>query len=162
MTLPRDSLDGIRAFLAYQLNASVSTRADLDREVIVFEARQPEGATICAFEITDEALRDHPAEAIIEDLRRHEVVQRLQRDPTMRLRYSTDRDVPSFESLEVRWDGRRYRVVRDAQHNVRIFDASDRALERTPTMMLVMPSSIFRRSLGEWCGDIAAWRGTGQ
>lgn len=120
------------------------------------------GGKSSELEVSDEAFEDIRVTDIIADLEAHEVVSRLTTDPTMRLQYTRSRDIPHHEWRQIDCDGRRYRVVRDAGHNVRIFDASDKPLSRTPQKMLVLSVSIFHRDYQQWCNEIRSWRGDNQ
>jgi hypothetical protein len=90
------------------------------------------------------------------------VLERLRWDPTIRLSLDASGTVPPVESRTIECDGRTYRVQRDTEHNVRIFDANGRLLENTPRTMLVMPDSIHQRNISAWQEDIRQWRGRDQ
>jgi hypothetical protein len=163
MASAQDSINGIASWLQQQFGgATVNANADGDREVVVFRIGLDGGRGVRRLEISQEALDHTEPEVILADLHAEGVVQRLLADPTMQLHYYGDRRVPHFEELPVICDGRRYRVVRDAQHNVRILDSEDKPLINSPRGMLVMPESIHARSLAEWWREIRGWRGNDQ
>lgn len=121
-----------------------------------------DGSLVGELAISDEALSDHSAETIIGDLARHHVPRRLKSDPTMRLAYTSDRDVPHLETRFVRCGGKRYRFVRDSGHAVRVYDDRDTILSHMPSPLPVKPSSRFQRSEQDLCEDIRGWRGDHQ
>lgn len=158
----RESADAIACWLQEKSGvANVEWDAIFDRDVALFRLYRDEPPSP-ELEVTAEALEDHPSETILADLDDQQVVQRLVADPTMRLRYYTRREVPPREEMWVRCDGRRYRVLRDSGHNVRIFDNAGRLLDNIPDTLLVMPSSVFRKSNQKWCREIREWRGATQ
>ena len=91
---------------------------------------------LCAFE-------DWSLDEIQADLESQGVIERLQRDPTMWLVYTRERVCPQSEPLFVKCDGRNYQVVRDSDHNVRVYDDSGWLLENSPQVLAVMPDSVF-------------------
>ena len=163
MTAPKNTVDALTSwFLQVFPGGASKTRAEPDREVVVFSVTPHDASGTRSFEVTDEALNDHPPESIIRDLERQRIPALLKRDPTLRPRYSTDRRIPHVETREVRCDRRTYRVVRDSGHNVVVYDSKDRRLAKTPTGLWVMDASIFARPKAEWCQDIRNWRGPSQ
>lgn len=158
-----NSINRIAAWLSTQLgSASISARADFDRDGVVLRFSLPEGARIGELEISQEAADDYSPEDIIADLQKHDVPSRLKRDPTMRLAYTQDRDVPHLETRLMVCDGRQYRFVRDSQHSVRVYDETDRILGGMPSPLPVLSVSLFNRSSLELCEDIRGWRGQDQ
>ena len=158
-----DAINGIAAWLGRQLaTANVRARADANRDVVLFRIEPGDGSAERELEISGEALDDQTPETIIADLSRQEVPQRLSRDATMRLAYTTDREVPHFETRLVICDGRNYRIVRGDDHTVRIFASTGRLLEQTPSPLSVLETSIFRGPPERWWDDIRAWRGLSQ
>lgn len=133
--------NGFASVEQWLVNASPGTElshAVLDRETVLFRAHEPRvGAACYELEISREAFEDHTVEIVLADLTRHKVADRLRADPTMRLNYTRDRNVPHLETLWVTCDERQYRVVRDSDHNVRIFD--------TPGLFAL---HVFRESFG--------------
>src|SRR5687767_479238 len=120
-----DSINRIAAWLGAQLKSpSVRVQRDFDREAIVFHIAAVD-AGIGDLEISQEAIDDHAPDIVISDLQTHDVPARLRRDPTMRLAYSRDRDVPHLETRWIICDRKRYRFVRDSDHTVRVYDSND-------------------------------------
>jgi hypothetical protein len=153
-----DSIEAIVAWLRVQCKTPhVTAHADMHRDVIVFRLDLGDGALPRHLEIGENALRDVPPEDILIDLGRAAVTDRLRQDPTMRLQYTNERSVPHLETLLVRYENEEYRIVRDAAHTVRIFDASDRPLPNTPRST-TLQSSIFARPIDKWIDDIRNWR----
>lgn len=157
--VPKDTTEAIAAWLVGQFKDAAPSAIASSVDGIVFRAVGQDGSTLGEIEVSDEALADHPPEVIIGDLERAGAADHLRRDPSVRLSYLTDRRVYNFESLVVECDGRQYRVVRDAHHNVQIFDASGAALLNRPAAPLVLPMSIHRRAVSRWCDEIRTWRG---
>jgi hypothetical protein len=158
-----NSFKSIEQWLQATLPGTAASHAPLDREVVLFRAHEPRsGAPRYELEISREAFEDHIVETIVADLVQQKVADRLRADPTMRLTYSRDRNVPQLETLWVVCDGPHYRVVRDTKHNVRIYDKSNQLLSNWPAVMTVMPNSIHHRPAGGWCEDIRKWRGADQ
>jgi hypothetical protein len=158
-----DSFKNIEEWLATALPGTQASHAQLDRETVLFRAHEARsGAPRYELEISREAFEDQRAETIVADLILQKVADRLRADPTMRLSYTRDRNVPHIETLWVTCDGRQYRVVRDGEHSVRIYDRAGQLLANGPLSMTVIPSSIHRRGVSEWCEDIRKWRGRGQ
>jgi hypothetical protein len=156
-------VEELKAWLLDATGAESIEHFDLfDRSVTVLRARMPKPGKNLEIEVSEEALDDHPVDVILEDWRAQNVPARLLSDPTMRLKYYTDRIVPHFETLGVICSGRRYRVVRDSAHNVRVYDSDDRPLERLPQQLLVLTGSIHRQGSQEWCIRIHEWRGASQ
>jgi len=163
MTVPKDTVEALTSWFLKVFPAATSdTRADPDREVVVFSVTPQDASGTRSFEVTDEALNDHPPESIIRDLERQRIPALLKRDPTLRPRYSTDRRIPHLETREVICDRQAYRVVRDSGHNLAVYDSNGGRLAKTPTGLWVMDASIFNRSEAEWCQDIRNWRGPRQ
>jgi hypothetical protein len=163
MSVPADIVEGIAVWFSSHFPGSQpSARAEPVRDVIVFGARQQTGPLLAEFEVSDEALQDHSAETIATDLTQQRLIDRVRRDPTMRLRYTTDRRLSSIEVLTVHCDGRRYTVTRDDAHNVRVYDANGAILRRHPETLLVLPSSVFKRPIDSWQQEIRAWRDADQ
>jgi hypothetical protein len=158
-----DSVNGIAAWLGVQLKTgSVSARGDFDREATVFRISLNDGTKIGELEISQEALDEHAPENIIADLQKQDVPSRLKRDPTMRLAYTVDRDVPHLETRITTCGGRLYRFVRDSGHAVRVYDSTDRILERMPSPLPVLKVSLFKRAPQQLCDDVRGWRGPDQ
>jgi hypothetical protein len=153
-----DSINGIASWLQVKLAAGVTTRAEFDSEVVVFRVQPVTGGAAMELAISEEALGDHPPDEVIADLAALDIPDRLRRDPTMRLAYSTDRDVPHLETRYVDCDGRRYRLVRDSQHAVRAYDQSDNLLPSLPSPLPILQVSLFRRGLTQLQDDIRQWR----
>ena len=159
----QDSIDALSAWLQVQLGTGgVSARADQTRDSILFRIDLGDGSPPRELEISEEALSDLDPTAIVIDLGRQNVPERLRCDPTMRLAYTKEREVPHFETLFVQHEGKTYRVVRDSVHAVRIFDSRDRTLARTPSPLPVLQVSVFKRALNKWIDDIREWRAPDQ
>lgn len=158
-----DSINGIAAWLQVALGVpSLNARADLQRDVILFWVSATTERKFGELGISEEALADHSPETIISDLQWQRVPWRLKSDPTMRLAYGTDRDIPHLETRFVRCDGRTYRFVRDAGHAVRVYDADGSLLTNLASPLAVKPTSLFRRDDVDLCGDVRGWRGPNQ
>jgi hypothetical protein len=158
-----DAIQGIASWFGQQFGMTTAQAHALpDRDVVLFRVEFREQRPSLELELSEEALEDNEPEAIIEDLARQSIPGRLSADPTMRLSYYADRIVPRFERHYVQCDGKGYRIVRDASHAVRIFDAQDQLLQNTPSPLPVLPTSVFRRLKQQWCEDIRAWRGPQQ
>jgi len=157
-----EAIEAISEWFSSQMNLEVSWFEIPDRQVFVFRAESDSSQGDPELEITRVAFEDVPVDQIISDLEDHEVISVFQRDPTMHLTYKSDRTVPHFERMPLRVDGRMYRVVRDRDHNVKIFDDQDRLLENFPSEMTVLPQSIYRRSRQRWSEEIRNWRGPDQ
>jgi hypothetical protein len=158
----QDSISTIGDWLQVLLGAvSVQTNSDPVRDAVLFRIDVGDG-NVRELEISEEALNDLATEDIVMDLGRAQVSERLRSDSTMRLTYNQYRDVPHFETLIVRCDGKSYRVVRDSHHAVRIFDEADQLLASTPSPLPVLQMSVFRRTPSRWQEDIRHWRGVGQ
>jgi hypothetical protein len=151
----------VAAWLSEQFpSATIEHQGDFDRETHLFRVVRRQGGHP-ELEISREVLeREEPAQ-VIEELRREDVASRLDRDPNFRIQFFQD-GLRGLETRIVHCDGRRYRVVRDAQHNVSIYDSEDRRLEKMPQSMLVLPDSVFKRDAAKWCSDIRSWRGPTQ
>ena len=163
MAYDDDSFKTIEQWLVNSFPGTQASYAVLDREVVLFRVHEPRpGAPRLELEISREAFEDRKVETIVADLVRQRVTDRLRADPTLRLNYTRDRDIPHVETLWVACDERQYRVVRNGEHNVRIYDKADRLLANWPAVMTVMPNSIHRRVATQWCDDIRKWRGLGQ
>lgn len=128
-----------------------------DRDVQLFRVTAPDGTTY-ELEITEEAFEDRRVDEILEDLKEEEVAERLRSDPSMRLCYYRGGKVPATETRWITCDGRSYRIVRDADHNVVVYDSQDQPLGNLPDDILVLPSSIHRRRKEKWRSDIRKWR----
>jgi len=161
MAPTNEQKQAISEWLTKQLAAAaVSSHYDFSRETTLFTVRRDPGTV--ALEITDSAFEDYPVAEIIRDLTEEKLVERFARDPTMRAQYVARQKLLGHECLYISCDGRQYRVIRDGAHNVRVFDDSDRPLDRAPRGMLVLPGSLFSRSEAQWCADIRSWRGQQQ
>lgn len=158
-----DAFKSVAKWLANALPGTEVSYGVLDRETVLYRVHAPHaGAPRYELEISREAFEDHPVETILADLARLKIPDRLCVDPTMRLNYTRDRNVHHLETLWVTCDGRNYRVVRDSEHNVRIYDKAQQLLTNWPTVMTVLPSSIHTRPVSEWCEDVRKWRGANQ
>ena len=123
----------IQAWLSAGLQASrIESTTIFDRDSILFRA-WPRGGRAVELEVDRKAIEDFTSAMILADLEDSDVLTRLTTDPSMRLCYGFKRDVPHFESRTVVCEGRQYRIVRDASHNVRIYDGTDERLKGTPT-----------------------------
>lgn len=163
MTVPVDTIEAIAAWLASQFpQGTPSAIADSDRDLIVFRVRATDGRLLGEVEISDEALQDLPAQSIISDFARSDLVSRMQVDPRFRRSYTKAQALSDSELRSVAFEGRIYTVVRDRQHNVRILDDRGVVLEESPGGPLVLPNSIFSRNLASWQQDIRQWRGESQ
>ena len=87
--------------------------------------------------------------------------ERLLAHPTLRLLYTSDRTIPHFETLPIHCDGRGYRVVRDENGDVHIYDDQDRRLANRHGQR-TLRSSVFMRSDQEWCEEVRQGRGPDQ
>jgi hypothetical protein len=133
-----------------------------DTESVVFYIDAPGVIPAPVLQIGEDMLADHPVTDLVEALKRERVLERLRRDPTLRLALHSSGEVPTHESRTVPCDGRTYRIERDSEHNVRIYDSNDRLLENLPRTILVMPNSVHGRNVTEWQQDIRQWRGPDQ
>lgn len=157
-----ETVNQIASWIAQQLGGvQVAHAYDFDRDATVFRPQKP-GVKMGEIEISDEALGDHTVETIIGDLARHAVPKRLSDDPTMRLAYTVDRDVPHLETRPVTCDGRQYRFVRDSHHAVRVYTSDDQLLERLSSPLPVLSVSLFRRDLADLQQNVRDWRGPSQ
>jgi hypothetical protein len=153
----------VEHWLVSALPGTVPSHRALDRDMVLFRAHEPlPGSPRYELEMSREALEDHKVETIVADLVRQKVADRLRADPTMRLNYNRDRQVPHLETLWVTCDSSHYRVVRDGEHNVRIYDKAGQLLANWPAAMTVIQTSIHRRPINQWCQDIQKWRGPNQ
>lgn len=157
MNVPAEAVEAVEQWLKEQFpDAQVDSGEIFERDVVLFRAS--EETDHYELEITEEAFRDHSTDTILDDLESQDVARRLRQDPTLRLQYRSSRRVPYIETRHVTCDGRRYRIVRDSDHNVQIFDSSDQLLEETPPGLRVMQHSVYRRSSDDWCREIRSRR----
>lgn len=157
MNVPVEAVSAIERWMRTNFpDAYVESREIFERVVVLFRAS--EEATYYELEVTGEAFRKQPTGTILDDLENQEVARRLRNDPSLRLQYRSSRVVPHFETRYVSCDGRQYRIVRDSNHNVQIFDSADQLLEETPPGLRVMQNSVYRRSREEWCREIRSRR----
>jgi hypothetical protein len=131
----------------------------VDTESVLFYIDAPLAPVL---QIGERVLEQYSVREIVDFLVGEHVLERLRWDPTIRLSLDASGTVPPVESRTIECDGRTYRVQRDTEHNVRIFDANGRLLENTPRTMLVMPDSIHQRNISAWQEDIRQWRGRDQ
>ncbi len=131
------------------------------RMVTSFRANVPDLRPSPVLRVTLRVLEDLGVGAILEDLDRERVPERMLARPDMHLVYTTERRIPHFETLPIDCDGRSYRVVRGEDCHVQIFDDQDRLLANRGRQG-TLPSSVFMRSDQEWCDEIRRGRGPGQ
>jgi hypothetical protein len=154
-------IKAVAAWLAQRFpGAPIEHNGDFDRETYLFRvslgpARHPE------LELSREVTDRQDAPQVLSELEREDVAARMSRDPTLRVQFFDD-GIRGFETRIVQCDGRLYRVVRDKQHNVVIYDAKGRRLERSPQSMHVLQGSIFKRDAAKWCEEILQSRGPAQ
>jgi hypothetical protein len=162
MAPPSEKPLAVADWLGKQLGAE-RTRIvdDFDREVVVVCCHKP-GSDAAELELSYEALESFDVSQILHDLEGDGIQERLSRDPSVRLQYGTDRRLHHFETRLIQCDGKSYRVVRDAEHNVFIFDNKGKPLASIPAGPLVMGVSIYQKDVSRWCEDVRKWRGSGQ
>jgi hypothetical protein len=102
------------------------------------------------------ALEDYASAEILRDLRRAIIAKQLQARTSHRFTYGPRREVTGTERMVVTCDGHMYRVVRDLNRTVAVFDDEDRPLKNMPPR-LVLPDSIFHRPVQQWRAEIGAW-----
>lgn len=141
-----------QAFDAAEVEVIEADRMD----VYLFRIRDREERPWPEFEVTLEALEDWDLNEIGHDITSDGLVQWMKDRPSFRIRYGNDRQISHFESLNVRCGGEWFRVVRDGEANVSIFNSANERLKAGG--MRVLPTSIFRKSEQQWCKEIEELR----
>ena len=161
MQEPNVAITAITEWLKDKFNDSeINYSESDDRETHVFRIRPRSGHT-SELEVSQEVIDHNPIDHLIRDLEQSDTVDRMKRDPTMRIQYFSG-GINHLEARYISCDGRIYLIVRDEGHNVSIFDASDARLQNSPQSMRVLPSSIFHVQASKWREQIRSWRGDEQ
>jgi len=161
MTTAKEAVQAISEWLRTRFQGStVDTQNIFDKETQLFRVHVGKGKHP-ELEVSREVLGHRTTEAILSELGKGDTIERMNRDPSVRIQYF-DSGITHFETRYLRCDDSLYRVVRDENHNVVVYDSADRRLTKAPRTVLSLPASIFQVSSDEWCSRIRAWRGEGQ
>jgi len=126
-----------------------------DGDYLLFRVHRGDGKRT-EIQFAEIALEDYAGVEIVRDLKREGIASQLQARTSHRFTYGPRREVTGVERMVVTRDGRKYRVVRGLDRAVSVFDEDDRPLKNMPPW-LVLPDSIFHRSVEQWRTDIGSW-----
>ena len=107
-------------------------------------------------QFSETALEDYTTVEILRDLTAESVGAQLKTRTSHRFTYGPSREVTPVERMIVVCDGRSYRVVRNLERAVSVFDEDGHELRNLPPF-LVLPGSIFHTPTWQWQQDIPKW-----
>ncbi len=128
----------------------------VDESYLLFRVHRADGKR-SEIQFAETALEDYTSAEILRDLAQAETAAQLTARTSHRFTYGPSRDVTPIERMVVVCDGRSYRVVRNLEGFVTVFDDAAERLTNMPRRA-ALPDSIFHRHESQWREDIRRWR----